>query len=140
MADKTVQEISGEVRCRAETVWNVVRRFNLGGLASLEDVPRSGRPAVYDETVRGQLVLTAKTHPQQVGQPYSHWTLDRLVEYAHQQLHSIANRVVQAEGRFVHKEKLDSPIERPFFSSSSNSAVCCFALWFCLRVKSALGR
>src|ERR1043166_9575129 len=61
-AGKAVQEIAGQIRCRAETVWNVVRRFNLRGLASLEDVPRSGRPAVYDETVRGQLVLTAKTH------------------------------------------------------------------------------
>lgn len=85
-AGDAVGEIANRVHRRPETVWHVVKRFNQRGLASLQDIPRSGRPVTYDEAARGQMVVTAKTHPQQLGLPYSHWTLDRLVEYVHQRL------------------------------------------------------
>ena len=32
------------------------KRFNAGGLAGLEDEPRSGHPRIHDETVRSALI------------------------------------------------------------------------------------
>ncbi len=72
------EPFAASVNRRPETVWNVVKRFNQYGLASLQDIPRSGRPLTYGEEARGQLVVTAKTQPQQLGLPYSHWTLGSL--------------------------------------------------------------
>ena len=52
----------------------------------MNDQPRSGRPYIYDEEQRGQMVVTAKTHPQQLGVELGHWTLDTLVVYVNEQL------------------------------------------------------
>jgi transposase len=75
-----VGEIAARVGCRPETVLHVVKRFNTRGVASLEDSLRSGRPAIYDEQQRGQMIVTAQTHAQQLGCSYGHWTLDRLTD------------------------------------------------------------
>ena len=109
-ANEPVKAIATVVNRRPETVWNVVRRFNQHGLASLRDTPRSGRPLTYDEETRGQLVVTAKTHPQQLGLPYSQWTLDRLVEYVHQHLalpisRSQLGAILEQEGSKWYQEK-----------------------------------
>src|SRR5690606_28071795 len=71
-----VGEIAARIGCRPETVTNVVKRFNAVGLASIEDNLRSGRPPIYDEQQRGQMIASAQTHPQQVGCTFGHWTLD----------------------------------------------------------------
>src|SRR5688500_9980887 len=110
-ANEAVGDIAAMVNRRPETIWNVVKRFNQSGLASLQDVPRSGRPMTYGEAARGQLVLTAKTHPQQLGLPYSHWTLDRLVEYVHERLHIPVSRsqlgaILEQEGLRWYQEKI----------------------------------
>lgn len=104
--------IAASVKRRPETVWNVVKRFNQHGLASLQDVARSGRPLTYSEEVRGQLVVTAKTQPQQLGLPYSQWTLDGLVEYVHHQLKVPISRsqlgaILEQEGLKWYPEKTD---------------------------------
>jgi len=95
---------------RPETVWNVVKRFNQHGLASLQDIPRSGRPVTYGEEARGQMIVTAKTHPQQLALPYSHWTLDRLVEYVHYTFNIPVSRsqlgaILEQEGLKWYQEK-----------------------------------
>lgn len=55
-----------------------VRRFNDGGLAALEDRPRSGRPPTHDETVKGTLLSLALQKPRSLGLPFAFWTLERL--------------------------------------------------------------
>ena len=104
------EDIAQMVGCAPATVYNILRRFHERGLASLADAPRSGRPFRYDETQRGQLVVTAKTHPEQLSQPFGHWTLDRLVAYAHQTLQIPISRsqlgeILEAEGLKWYQEK-----------------------------------
>ena len=55
-----------------------VKRFNVQGLAGLEDEPRSGRPATHDERVRSKLLKLALQKPQTLGYPFALWTLERL--------------------------------------------------------------
>jgi transposase len=111
-----VATIAATVKRRPETIWNVIKRFNQSGLASLQDVPRSGRPVTYGEAARGQMVVTAKTHPQQLGLPYSHWTLDRLVEYVHQRLHIPISR--SQLGAILEQEGLKWYQEKTYFTES----------------------
>jgi transposase len=96
-------------RCLA-TVYNQIRRFNEKGLTGFEDDPRSGRPLVYDEMVRGQLVGLAKTHPEQLGLAFGQWSLERLTEYAHEHLGIAISRsqlgeILMAEGLKWYQEK-----------------------------------
>ena len=109
-ANEPVADIAAAVKRRPETVWNAVKRFNRRGLASLEDTPRSGRPMTYGEEARGQMIVTAKTQPHQLGLPYSHWTLDRLVEYLNQALllpisRSQLGAILEQEGLKWYQEK-----------------------------------
>ncbi|SRR6266536_1911373 len=58
-----------------------IKRFNAHGVAGLSDAPRSGRPATYSVEEVSVVVATALTAPQEVGQPFASWTLDRLEIY-----------------------------------------------------------
>lgn len=91
-------------------------RFNESGLAGLEDLKRSGRPETYDERQRGQMVLTAKTKPEQLGMAFGHWTLDRLVEYVNQQLGIAISR--SQLGEVLHQEGLKWYQEKTYFTES----------------------
>jgi transposase len=62
-----------------------VKRFNVAGLAGLEDRPRSGRPVTYGPDVVGEVVATALTKPDTLGLPFACWTLDRLAAYLHEE-------------------------------------------------------
>jgi transposase len=61
-------------------------RFNAHGLAGLQDVPRSGRPARYSAAPVGQLIELALTDPDTLDLPFGCWTLDRLQYYANEVL------------------------------------------------------
>lgn len=115
-ANQPVAAIAATVNRRPETVWNLVKRFNQFGLASLQDIPRSGRPMTYGEEARGQMIVSAKTHPQQLGLPYSHWTLDRLVEYIHQHLQLAISR--SQLGAILEQEGLKWYQEKTYFTES----------------------
>ena len=65
----------------AETVRRRIRRFNAEGLAALEDLPRSGRPATYSADARAAVIAAALTDPQTLQLPFACWTLDRLAAY-----------------------------------------------------------
>jgi transposase len=92
------------------------KRFNEAGIAGLDDLPRSGRPETYDETQRGQMVLTAKTSPQQLRLDSGHWTLDRLVEYVNEQLQIKISRSQLAD--VLTQEGLKWYQEKTYFSES----------------------
>lgn len=111
-----VGEIAAGVGCRPETVLHIVKRFNARGLASLRDGLRSGRPLTYQEETRGQMIATAKTHPQQLKLAYSHWTLDRLVEYINEQLQIPVSR--SQLGQILEQEGLKWYQEKTYFTES----------------------
>ena len=115
--NKSSKEVAEMLRISRATVDNRRRRFNASGLAVLEEGERPGRPCTYDEQQRGQMVLTAKTHPQQLGLEMGHWTLDLLVEYVNQTLQIPISRsqladVLKQEGLRWYQEQTyftDSP-------------------------------
>lgn len=67
-------ETAQKMGCATATIYQRLRRFAQHGLSSLDDQPRAGRPLMYTEEERGQMIVTARTHPHQLGRPYNHWT------------------------------------------------------------------
>lgn len=80
-AGKLVPAIAEELHVSAATVRAWLKRFNALGLPGLEDAPRRGRPPTYSAAEVGEVIATALTNPQSLGQPFSAWTLDRLAAY-----------------------------------------------------------
>jgi transposase len=109
-AKERVATIAERHQRSAPMIYQVLHRFNAMGLAALDDAPKSGRPQTYNESQRGQLLAIAQTHPQQLGLRFGHWTLDRLVHYAHEQLAITSSRsqlglILQQEGLRWYQEK-----------------------------------
>jgi transposase len=110
-AGQSIQHAAAQVRHHAATVGQWLTRFEQQGLAGLQDAPKSGRPPTYSEEQRGQLIATARTHPHALDLPFGHWTLDRLVVYAHEQLgigisRAQLARVLEAEGLRWYQEQV----------------------------------
>jgi transposase len=78
---ETPPTIARTLGLSAETVRRRIRRFNAEGLAALEDLPRSGRPATYSAAARAAVIAAALTSPSRLGLPFASWTLDRLAAY-----------------------------------------------------------
>ena len=78
---ETPRVIAATLGLDAETVRRRIRRFDTEGLASLEDHPRSGRPATYSADDIATLIAVARTSPCSLGLPFASWTLDRLAAY-----------------------------------------------------------
>jgi transposase len=76
-----VLDVAAKLDRTPATVYKWIRRFNAEGLPGLDDKPRPGRHLTYSEEQRGQMIALARTHPQKLGLPFGHWTLDRLVAY-----------------------------------------------------------
>lgn len=77
----TIPAIAKRLRRDAVMVRLWVKRFNAHGLAGLEDLARSGRPATYPPEQVSEIVATALTLPGDLGLPFASWTLDRLQAY-----------------------------------------------------------
>lgn len=72
----------------AEMARRLLKRFQQEGLKALEDRPRSGRKPTLTEAERGRLVMLAESPPREdcpEAQGACHWTLDTLLEAAHQE-------------------------------------------------------
>src|SRR6266480_2349612 len=98
--DTTIEQVlharkvpAGKLK-RAQIVWltnqglrppEIAERlqFNEQGLQGLEEAPRSGRPVTYQPEVVSEIIQTALSKPQDLGEDYATWTLDRLVDYLH---------------------------------------------------------
>jgi len=107
---RRVEAVAGQVGRSVATIYNQLHHFNERGVGFIEDLPRAGRPLTYDETQRGQMIATAKTHPQQVGLPFGHWTLDRSVVYLNEQFglgvcRSQLGEILEQEGLKWYQEK-----------------------------------
>jgi transposase len=60
------------------TVYAWWHRFEVYGVAGLQDHPRGRRPPTSPRELVNEVVPTARTAPQTPGQPCASWTLDRL--------------------------------------------------------------
>jgi len=77
-------EIAKQLEVSERMVRNRLKRFNEQGLLGLEEAPRSGRPATYQPELVSEIIQTALSRPQDLGEEdYATWTLDRLVDYLH---------------------------------------------------------
>ena len=63
------------------TVLRTITKFNLHGLDSLKDKPRSGRPPKTTQRYVAILKEAVGCSPRDLGYPFSSWTLDRLREH-----------------------------------------------------------
>lgn len=116
LAEQRPEVIAEEINCNVTTVYYQLHQFNARGLGFLEDAPRSGRPLRYDEQQRGQIVMAAKTKPEQLKLEFGHWTLDRLVKYINTQLQIPISRSQLAD--VLRQEGLKWYQEKTYFSAS----------------------
>ena len=82
---KRVPAIAQELELTEITVRAWLKRFNNEGLDGLADLPRSGRPTTYSAEQVAEVIATALSDPQQLGQPFACWTLDRLETYLNEE-------------------------------------------------------
>lgn len=81
----SVPAIASQLGLHAQTVRHWLKRFNALGLEGLHDLPRGGRPATYTPEQVAEVIATALTDPQMLGQPFASWTLDRLEAYLNEE-------------------------------------------------------
>ena len=74
-------EIAVRMQVSERMVRNRLHRFNEQGLQGLEEMPRSGRPVTYTPEEVSSIIQTALSNPQDLGEDYASWTLDRLVDH-----------------------------------------------------------
>ena len=78
---RTAPEIAQLVRESDVTVQRWLKRYLAEGVEGLKDAPRTGRPAQVTDAYRSELVAAVRRRPRSLEQPYSLWTLQRLVDY-----------------------------------------------------------
>jgi transposase len=113
-AQERVAAIAERHRRSLPMVYHVLHRFNEVGMEALDDAPRQGRPPTYSEEQRGALMAAARTHPQQLGLNFGHWTLDWLMHYAHEQLAIPISR--SQLGVILHDEGLRWYQEKSYYT------------------------
>ncbi|MEZ4669254.1 MAG: helix-turn-helix domain-containing protein [Anaerolineae bacterium] len=80
-----VSTIARIVRQSEQTVRNWLQRYQVEGSEALSDEPRSGAPRKVTAAYREQVVNVVRQRPRSLQQPFSTWTLRRLVDYMAQQ-------------------------------------------------------
>ena len=113
---KRVEDIAQAVGRTPASVYYQVHQFNDRGLAFVDDLPREGRPLVYNEHQRGEIVKAAKTNPRHLDLEFGHWTLDLLVTYVNQTLGIAISR--SQLGDVLKQEGLKWYQEKTYFSES----------------------
>jgi len=86
---KRVPEISEEVNLHPINVRKWIHRFNRYGLDGLRSGKSPGRPPVFNDEQRNQILEIANTNPRLLGLHYSRWSLQRL------RRHLIEQRIVK---------------------------------------------
>ena len=76
-----VEDIAAQLHLARGSVYLWLHRFEERGIAGLQDHRRGGRPPTYTREQVSQIVATALSAPEKLGQPYASWTLDRLAAY-----------------------------------------------------------
>ena len=77
----TAPQIAKIVRRNDQTVRRWIKRFNAEGCSGLSDEPKSGPPRRVTDSYRERLLVVVRQRPRSLEQPYSLWTLQRLVDF-----------------------------------------------------------
>jgi transposase len=77
----TAPKIAQIVRQDEQTVRRWITRFNAEGMSGLSDEPKSGAPKRVSDAYRERLLVVVRRRPRSLDQPYSLWTLQRLVDF-----------------------------------------------------------
>ena len=77
----TVPAIARLVAADEDTVRQVIHRFNQIGLACLDPGWAGGRPRRISPDDEAFIVTTAKTRPEKLGRPFTHWSVRKLAGY-----------------------------------------------------------
>jgi transposase len=78
---QSVPDIAHLLKCSPEYVRGVIHDFNDIGFAALNPKWSGGRPTTISEQVRRRICVIARCCPHDLGQPFSTWSLSKLVEY-----------------------------------------------------------
>lgn len=76
-----VQEVSREVNLHPINVRKWIHRFNADGMDGLRSGKSPGRPPVFSEEQRNEIVALANSDPRKMGLPFSQWSLQRMRKY-----------------------------------------------------------
>jgi transposase len=76
-----VAAIARLVAADEDTVRDVIHLFNEKGLAALDPQWAGGRPRLICDEDIGFIVAAATTRPEKLGQPFTRWSLRKLVSY-----------------------------------------------------------
>ncbi|GIH90104.1 hypothetical protein Psi01_07340 [Planobispora siamensis] len=71
------------VQADEDTVRDVIHRFNEIGLACLDPQWAGGRPRLLSPDDEDFVAATATTRPAKLGQPFTRWSIRRLLAYLH---------------------------------------------------------
>jgi len=80
-AKMTAPQMAKIVRQDEQTVRRWLKRFNQEGINGLYDEPKSGAPRRVTDAYRARLLVIVRQRPRSLEQPYSLWTLQRLVDF-----------------------------------------------------------
>jgi transposase len=78
---ETAPNIAKIVRQDEQTVRRWIKRFNAEGITGLYDEPKSGAPRRVTDAYRERLLVVVRRRPRSLEQPFSLWTLQRLVDF-----------------------------------------------------------
>ena len=78
---ESAPEIAQQLGVGPDMVRLRLKRFNEQGRQGLDEASRSGRPTTYTPEEVSAVIQAALSKPQELGEDYAMWTLDRLVEY-----------------------------------------------------------
>ena len=78
---RSAAEAAGMFAMKPQYAREVIHAFNESGFAALDPKWSGGRPPRFGPPVRETVCRVAKTPPQQLGRPFTTWSLSKLVEY-----------------------------------------------------------
>ena len=77
----TVPVIARLVQTSEDRVREVIHNFNRLGMKALDPRWAGGRPRLISDDDVAFIVATAKTRPEKLGQPFTRWSVRKLVQY-----------------------------------------------------------
>lgn len=77
----TVQEIAQVTCLHEEYIRELIRRFNMEGVALFKERARSGRPVEFVPEIRADIVKIALSPPKLLGCPFTRWSVEKLREH-----------------------------------------------------------
>jgi transposase len=111
----TAPAIGEIVREDEETVRRWMKRYMAEGINGLKDMPHPGAPPKMTVAYEHELIRAVRQRPRSLGQDFSMWTLQRLVNYMAEQ----TGLRVSPECVRLHLQKAEIVLSRPQHKISS---------------------